>query len=90
MFDLSDEELKKLGLVRMTSAQQYAQHRAIQTMVAQQWNDMMYMAKNCLYIRGFSYVAPDEIILQFSEKCPWMKFHERLQKMEVPNAVNPV
>ena len=90
MFDLSDEELQKLGLVRMTNAQQHAQAHAIQTMVAQQWNDMMYMAKNCLYIRGFSYVAPDEIILQFSEQCPWMKFRERLQKMEVSHAVNPV
>ena len=90
MFDLSDEELKKLGLVKMTSAQQHAQYRASQAMVAQQWNDMMYMAKNCLYIRGFSYVTPDEIILQFSEQCPWMKFRERLQKMEVSHAINPV
>lgn len=55
----------------------------------QQWNDMMYMAKNCPHVRGFSYIAPDSITIEFSEKCPWMKFRARLQQ-EVSHAVNPV
>ena len=48
----------------------------------QQWNDMMYMAKNCLYVRGFSYVGPDSITIEFSEKCPFMKFNEQLKELQ--------
>ena len=48
-----------------------------------QWDAMMYMAKNCPHVRGFSYIAPDSIVLQISGKCPFMKFNERLQKAGV-------
>lgn len=54
-------------------------------MMRQQWDDLMVVAKGCMYLRGFSCVSPDEIIIELSEECPWMKFQKRLQK-EVPHA----
>jgi hypothetical protein len=39
-----------------------------------------------MYIVGFQYIGPDEIIINMSEKCPFWRFNERLRKMEVHHA----
>lgn len=76
-------------MVAVSKQQMDEQARLAFVAMAKQWEDMMYMAKNCPHVRGFSYIGPDSITIEFSEKCPWMKFRARLQQ-EVSHAVNPV
>ena len=55
-------------------------------MMARQWDETIRLVKNCMYIVGFQYIGPDEIIINMSEKCPFWRFNERLRKMEVHHA----
>lgn len=76
-------------MVAISKAQLDEQARRAWLMGMQQWDAVMQMAKTCPHVRGFTYIGPDSITIAISEKCPWLKFRERLQK-EVFNAVNPV
>lgn len=57
------------------------QRQAAAIMMRKQWDDLMVVAKGCMYLRGFSCVGPDEIIIELSEECPWMKFQKHLEEL---------
>ena len=72
-------------MVAISKAQMDEQARRAWLMGRQQWDAVMQMAKTCPHVRGFTCIGPDSITISISEKCPWLRFRERLQK-EVQHA----
>lgn len=63
------------------------QARKAWLMNRQEWDKVMQMAKTCPHIRGFTYIGPDSITIAVSERCPWLKFRERLKGVQHADAI---